>query len=207
MSQFHMTVITPDRELGRTAPQAGAPQGCDIIFRPEALSAATQVRSYLEKVQVIRDIAECARAAGVGASLLARIRRVADELMMNALYHGPTHAEDGPRDLARRAELDPIAVHFGCSNEIFGVYVRDDFGTLGPGRALQYLGRAAQQKLEIEEKRSGAGLGLAMVLKSCSQLTLRLRPNMSTEALAVFDMHHSTSRVIKKAVRSHAPQR
>jgi hypothetical protein len=108
--------------------------------------------------------------------------------MMNALYHGPGLAKRDPRDLALRSDLDPITIQFGSSGDTFGLCVRDEFGSLSRARAVEYLGRAADSKSQIEDKRSGAGLGLITVMKLASELQLTVRPGSSTEVLALFDM-------------------
>ena len=197
VSRFHMTVISPDPGLRQTVLSSAA--GCPAAFADER----AHVSSYQEKARAAQEIEAYAKRSGFGVSLRSRIRIVADELMMNALYHAPAFAHAAPRDLARRTDLPAIDVHYGSKGEAFGIYVRDDFGSLSRSTALRYLRRASTGESELEDKPSGAGLGLAAVLQSSSEFTLTLRPGSSTEAFALFD----TSRVSKKAVRCHAPQR
>lgn len=206
-----------DRRLSHCLAHSAPMTGCPPAFASER----AQVSGFQEKARVIHEIEGYAKQSGVGASLRDRIRLVADELMMNALYHAPGRTTDAPRALARQSDLHAIFVQYGCSSEAFGLCVRDDFGTLERVRALHYLRRSASAKSEIEDKQSGAGLGLSVVLNSSSEFTLTLRAGASTEAFALFDKRRSkcshrepnslrilaTSRVSKKAVRCHAPQR
>lgn len=175
MSRSHMTVISP-------APSAAEP-GLPASFAGEQ----KQVTSYQGKAAALQALEDYAKRHGLSASIRDRARRVADELMMNALYHAPTFAEGRPRDLARRANLPAIQIHFGCSGDTLVLCVRDGFGTLSRSRALQYLQRAESARIEVEDKPGGAGLGLATALKLSSELTLSLSPGAHTEVLAIFD--------------------
>jgi hypothetical protein len=123
-----------------------------------------------------------------------RIQLVADELMMNALYHAPTDDRGQElfrgytlKQLATLPEVSPIQVQYGCSGRYFGIAVRDAGGSLQRERALSYLVRA-QTGAQIEQKTSGAGLGLVSVLRSVSKLVFNLAPGYSTEVIALFDM-------------------
>jgi hypothetical protein len=153
------------------------------------------VMSYEEKTMAIDIMMDYARLAGVRGPVRDRAQLVADELMMNALYHAPTDEEGrernrnkSPKELSRLKNVDPIEVQYGCSGQYFGISVRDGFGSLTRAKALEYLKRSSRSRSEIEEKRSGAGLGLISVLKSASKLIFNLDPGYSTEAICLFDM-------------------
>jgi hypothetical protein len=78
-------------------------------------------------------------------------------------------------------------VQYGCSGRYFGVAVRDGGGSLSRERLLEYLLRAKSGP-HIENKTTGAGLGLVSVLKTCSKLVFNLEPGYSTEVIALFDI-------------------
>src|SRR5690606_22333715 len=152
------------------------------------------VTSYPEKGRAIEIMMSYAQMAGVRGPVRDRIQLVADELMMNALYHAPTddrgeelHRGKTQKELAQLPEVSPIQVQYGCSGRYFGVAVRDGFGSLGRDRALEYLGRA-RGGARMEHKQSGAGLGLVSVLHSVSKLVFNLARSHSTEVIALFDM-------------------
>ncbi len=152
------------------------------------------LKSYPEKVRGIEIMMRYAQAAGVRGPVRDRIQLVADELMMNALYHAPTDASGQElfrgytlKQLAALPEVSPIQVQYGCSGRYFGIAVRDGGGSLQRDRALSYLVRA-QTGAQIEQKTSGAGLGLVSVLRSVSKLIFNLAPGYSTEVIALFDM-------------------
>ncbi|MCP4449481.1 MAG: ATP-binding protein [Myxococcales bacterium] len=153
------------------------------------------VKSYEDKTKAIDIITSYAQMAGVRGPVRDRMQLVADELIMNALYHAPTDAQGGERhrgksrkDLAQLEHVDPVEVQYGCSGSYFGISVRDGFGSLTRAKSLDYLKRAGTDRAQIEDKAEGAGLGLIGVLQSVSKLIFNLDPGYSTEAIGLFDM-------------------
>lgn len=159
-----------------------------------ATSMSAIVRNHAEKRHALEALAQYAGAAGLRGSMRDRIQLAADELMMNALWHAPVD-EGGnelygsiPRkELAQLAEVAPIEVAFGLCGHSFGVAVRDGKGSLTRERLLEYLLRA-RDGTRIEEKKSGAGLGLITVLRSASRLAFHLDHGTGTCVVALFDL-------------------
>jgi hypothetical protein len=152
------------------------------------------VKNHEEKGRAIEIMMRYAQLAGVRGPVRDRIQLVADELMMNALYHAPTDEQGQekyrgmtPKQLAQLADVNPIQVQYGCSGRYFGVAVRDGGGSLTRERALEYLARA-RTGAQMEQKESGAGLGLVSVLHSVSKLVFNLAPSYSTEVIGLLDM-------------------
>jgi hypothetical protein len=152
------------------------------------------VKSYEEKGRAIEIMMRYAQMAAVRGPVRDRIQLVADELMMNALYHAPTDEHGNERyrgmslkQLAQLPEVSAVQVQYGCSGRYFGVAVRDAGGSLRRDRALDYLSRA-RGGAQMEQKQSGAGLGLISVLHSVSKLVFNLAPTYSTEVIGLFDM-------------------
>jgi len=153
-----------------------------------------QIKNYEEKGRAIAIMLHFAKLAGVRGPVRDRIGMVCEELMMNALYHAPVGADGNemfagksPKELAQLAEVPAIQVQYGCSGRYFGVSVRDGGGSLSRERLLEYLLRAKSGP-HIENKTTGAGLGLVSVLKTCSKLVFNLDPGYSSEVIALFDM-------------------
>ncbi len=152
------------------------------------------VKNYEEKGRAIEIMMRYAQMAGVRGPVRDRIQLVADELMMNALYHAPVDGRGQEKyrgmtqkQLAQLPEVNPIQVQYGCSGRYFGIAVRDGGGSLHRDRALEYLVRA-RAAAQMEQKASGAGLGLISVLHSVSKLVFNLAPGYSTEVIGLFDM-------------------
>lgn len=157
------------------------------------------VKSYEDKTKAIDIMMSYAQMAGVRGPVRDRVQLVADELMMNALYHAPTdeagnelYLGKSQKELAQLTDVSPIEVQYGCSGRYFGISVRDGFGSLTRIKALDYLKRVGTDEARIEEKKGGAGLGLISVLQSVSKLIFNLDPGYSTEAIALFDMELQT---------------
>ncbi len=153
------------------------------------------VKSYEDKTKAIDIMMSYAQMAGVRGPVRDRVQLVADELMMNALYHAPVgdngeelYRGKSQKELAQLTDVAPIEVQYGCSGRYFGISVRDGFGSLTRIKALDYLKRVGTEAAKIEQKKSGAGLGLISVLQSVSKLIFNLDPGYSTEAVGLFDM-------------------
>lgn len=153
------------------------------------------IKNYDEKLKAIEIMMSYAKTAGVRGPVRDRIQLVADELLMNALYHAPVdvngnelYSGQSPKELAQLGNVNPIEVQYGCSGRYFGVSVRDGFGSLTKEKSLTYLMRATNLESQIETKEGGAGLGLISVLKSVSKLVFNLDPGYSTEVIGLFDM-------------------
>lgn len=156
-----------------------------------------KVKNYAEKTEAIENIMQFAQESGMRGPVRERIQLVCDELMMNALYHAPRdekgqelYRHKPRKELARLAEVSPIHVQYGCSGRYFGVAVRDSCGSLTRSKILDYLLRIRDGGggAEIEDKSSGAGLGLISVVQSVSKLVFNMHPGSATEVIALFDM-------------------
>ncbi|HTM21096.1 MAG TPA: hypothetical protein VL172_11325 [Kofleriaceae bacterium] len=168
--------------------------GLQKYFPWGVTSFTMTVKSYEEKSKAISILLHFAKLAGIRGPVRDRIGMVTEELMMNALYHAPQTADGkemfagkSPKELAQLAEVPPIQVQYGCSGRYFGMSVRDGGGSLTRERLLEYLLRAKSGP-HIENKATGAGLGLVSVLKTCSKLIFNLEPGYSTEVIALFDI-------------------
>lgn len=153
------------------------------------------VRNYEQKTRAVEMILQYANLAGVRGQVRDRIQTVADELMMNGLYHAPTdeqgkgkYAGRSFKELAQLPDVAPIEVQYGSSGRYFGLSVRDSGGSLTRPRAMQYLSKAKNATADIEQKVGGAGLGLVSVLRSVSKLVFNLDPGQSTEVIGLFDI-------------------
>jgi hypothetical protein len=158
------------------------------------------VQNYDEKSAAIERLKTVAQVAGYRGPVRERILGVADELLMNALYHAPVDTrgkplyKDMPRGEVSRVPLAaPVTVQYASDGKSFAVGVRDRFGSVSRDVLTNYLTRAAAGQAEIEQKTSGAGLGLATVLRSSSRLVFNLTPGASLEVIALFEYELSAN--------------
>lgn len=153
-----------------------------------------RVSNHEEKGRAIEVLSQYSSLAGCRGAVRDRIQLVCDELLMNALYHAPTdengnekYAKMSQKELAQLPNVSTVQVQYTCSGRYFGVSVRDSGGSLTRKKLLDYLLKA-RSGAKIENKTSGAGLGLVSVLKSVSKLVFNIEPGSSTEVVALFDM-------------------
>lgn len=154
-----------------------------------------KVYNYREKVIAIDIVDEAAKLAGCRRPVRQRIGLAADELLINALYHSPVDQKGaelyGEMVGDERVTIDleePVVVRYATDGRCFAIGVRDAHGSLSKERLLRYLTRSADNKAEMESKKTGAGLGLHEVLRSVSGMAWNLSPGTTTEVICLFEM-------------------
>jgi CheY-specific phosphatase CheX len=157
-----------------------------------------EVASYDEKSIALLAIAEAAKRAGARRSLIARVERVADELLMNALYDAPAvHRGREPRVPQTLEECAALAatsalIRYGCDGRYFGVSVEDRYGELQKRAILDAFTRARRTHGQPRVGGS-AGLGLYFVLSSATLFCANVAARARTEVLCLFDMRQAVS--------------
>jgi hypothetical protein len=155
-----------------------------------------EIASYEEKVKALDVLNAYAELAGARGPVRDRMALVAEELMINGMYHAPVDGEGKPlyRHVARK-ELSKVrfdrTVKVACASngQRFAVAVRDQYGSLDKDTVVKFLSKGAERALEPEQGReSGAGLGLVTALKNASKLVFNLAPGTGTEVIALFDL-------------------
>lgn len=143
----------------------------------------------------VERILEFLRGLEVGRQMLSTIGVVADELITNAIYNAPRDDSGQPlyastcrREKITLAPREYVRVQFGCNGQRFALAVNDKFGALTGDHLRSGLRRCLSNEDQIEQKAGGAGLGLYMVLTSCSQLVINLEPGTRTEVIAGWDL-------------------
>jgi hypothetical protein len=153
------------------------------------------VRSYDEKGRAVDVLNAYAELAGARGPVRDRITRVAEELIMNALYHAPVDAEGKQKyeqverkQLAQMTFDPPVRVACASNGQAFAIAVRDEFGSLEKATAVKFLGKGTETQHTPEQRTSGAGLGLVLALKAANRLIFNIAPGVGTEAVALFDL-------------------
>src|SRR6185503_7606882 len=124
-----------------------------------------------------------------------RMALVAEELIINAMYHAPVDAAGKPlyrhmarKDLAKLTFDKKVKVACASNGQHFAVAVRDAYGTLDKDVVIKFLSKGTSKALEPEQRESGAGLGLVTALKNANKLVFNLAPGSGTEVIALFDL-------------------
>jgi hypothetical protein len=155
-----------------------------------------EIASYEEKVKALDVLNAYAELAGARGPVRDRMALVAEELMINAMYHAPYDEETGkplyqhlPRkEMAGKTFDRPVKVACASNGQLFAVAVRDAYGSLDKDVINKFLGKGTQKSLTPEQKESGAGLGLVTALKNANKLVFNLAPGNGTEVIALFDL-------------------
>jgi hypothetical protein len=154
-----------------------------------------EIASYEEKARALDVLNAYAELAGARGPVRDRMALVAEELIMNALYHAPVDGagqrmyDHMPRkELARMTFDRKVKITCASNGQHFAIAVADTYGSLGKDTIVRFLGKGTQAALEPEQRESGAGLGLVTGLKNASKLVFNLAPGSGTEVIALFDL-------------------
>ena len=127
--------------------------------------------------------------------LITRAQTIVDEFLLNALYSAPTDAAGTPLFIDRdRRDIvsppSPVRFRWGHDGTRIAVSVVDEFGSLPRRTLLRHVckGFFVTTQEEIDLKRPGAGLGLAMALRAANGLIFNVQPNRRTECVGIVDV-------------------
>ena len=163
--------------------------GFGIELESRVLTRATDRDPAIERV------GEFLRGLGGGTQLASTASIVADELITNAIYNAPRDPQGAPlyastsrREKITLAPHEFVTMAMGSNGEKFGISVTDRFGAFTGEHLRSGLRRCLSEDDPIERKAGGAGIGLYMVLSSCSQLVINVAPGARTEVIAIWDL-------------------
>lgn len=125
----------------------------------------------------------------------AAIEQCIDEMMVNALYAAPVD-DQGKRVFAgispkTRLGLripQEVVVQYACDGHRFAISVRDGFGSLPRQTVFNVLYKCLHDDQSVDTKASGAGVGLFLMVQSCSSVTWNVIPGVATEVTCTFDL-------------------
>lgn len=167
-----------------------------------------EVASYGEKNLAVAVVADWAAQQGLVRRHVLALEQAIDELLLNALFDAPRDADKRPRfallSPAERVLLqahphETVRLRFATDGLRIVVSVTDSIGQLRRDTVLDYLIRCgaaqARHQSPLENKTSGAGVGLFLVAEAASELFFRLRPGRLTEI--VFCQHLARPRPLR----------
>ncbi len=154
-----------------------------------------EIGGYEDKVKALDVLNAYAELAGARGPVRDRMALVAEELIINGMYHAPVDENGKPlyRHMSRK-EVSKLSfdkkVKVACASngQHFAVAVRDAYGTLDKDTVVKFLAKGTSKNLEPENRESGAGLGLVTALKNANKLVFNLAPGNGTEVIALFDL-------------------
>jgi hypothetical protein len=154
-----------------------------------------EIGSYDDKVKALDVLNAYAELAGARGPVRDRMALVAEELIINGMYHAPVDATGKPlyrhmsrKELARLTFDKKVKVACASNGHHFAIAVRDAYGTLDKDTVVKFLSKGTNKSLEPEQRESGAGLGLVTALKNANKLVFNLAPGGGAEVIALFDL-------------------
>jgi len=154
-----------------------------------------EIAGYEEKVKAIDVLNAYAELAGARGPVRDRMALVAEELIINAMYHAPVDDNGKPlyqhlprKEMSGKTFERTVKLACASNGQLFAVAVRDAYGSLDKETVVKFLSKGTQKSLTPEQKESGAGLGLVTALKNANKLVFNLAPGAGTEVIALFDL-------------------
>jgi len=161
------------------------PAGCAV--------QSHKVSSYEDRCEVLDLVIEHAKANKLRGKLRRSAELVTEELLMNAMYHAPVDengvrefADVDPRSRIASKTPRPVDVRFAVHDGAVFVAVRDNYGSFLREDLAKYLLRGAAKE-QIDDKRSGAGLGLFQITSTATRFFINIAPGKHTDFVCVVD--------------------
>lgn len=150
-----------------------------------------------DRVTLIEEMGNYFSGLGVRSTMLDRIKVVAEEILMNAIYDAPVDAfgksiyNHLPRTEKVQLDRDQWGeFNFACDGTLAAISVSDPFGGFHLQTLIDYLERNYNSKGEAVqlEGKGGAGRGLHQIVESSDLVVFNVINGVRTEVIAFFDL-------------------
>lgn len=148
---------------------------------------------------------------GMRGRLVQRMKDLADEMLMNAIYDAPLDRQTGaPRYAHQRrgnVTLEPDerpTFAYGSDGQRFAMSIRDPFGALAPDVLRAYVQKGLRRgEDQIDRKEGGAGLGLFLLFQGLNTVCLNLDPGRQTEFIGLVNIRGSVREALSTPKSFH----
>jgi hypothetical protein len=150
----------------------------------------TQVTGFGDKARALAELERFLKPLDLPHHFVPEVLTTADELLANALLHGPRTPDGGqkyhsPQQARQVPKAEQAQLTYGSDGSQLMISVADPFGALTPAQILRYVGKALEAApVAVELKEDGAGLGLAMAFRGIHQLVFNVHEHHRTEVIA-----------------------
>jgi CRP-like cAMP-binding protein len=176
--------------------------GQDIFGMEKYLSWGTEVfeipvTGSEQRPEIIAKLEEYLDSIAIRGPLKRKCTRVAEELLMNAIYDAPTDASGKPLynhvERGNPIELKPneyATFRYACDGAFLAISVVDPFGGLNRKTIIDYLERCFAREIgtDVADK-GGGGNGLFQIIQSSSLTAFNVRPRKCTEVIALLNVN------------------
>jgi CRP-like cAMP-binding protein len=175
--------------------------GRDIFGVEKYLSWGTDVATHTvtgsaQRGELLSKLEDYLDSIGIRGPLKRKSSRVAEELLMNAIYDAPTDSAGksiyNHHDRSVPLELKPrefATFRYACDGTFLAISVVDRFGALSRSTILAYLERCFQGQLADAADKGGGGNGLFQIIQSSSLTAFNVRPGSQTEVIALLNIN------------------
>lgn len=183
--------------------------GGDIFGMDKYLSWGTDVveqtiTGSAQRSQLIGEFEEYIETLGIRGGLKTKATRVAEELLMNAIYDAP-HDSNGKarynhltRDNAVTLKPEEYGkFRYACDGTFLAVSVVDPFGALSRSTILSYLKRCFSDGIGEGggADKGGGGNGLFQIIQSSSLTVFNVKPKRTTEVIALLNINFQMQKI------------
>jgi CRP-like cAMP-binding protein len=155
------------------------------------------VTGSAQRSDVISKLENYVDSLGIRGPLKRKAVKVAEELLMNAIYDAPTDKNGksiyNHHDRTVAIELKPdeyAQFRFACDGNFLAISVIDRFGALGRSTILDYLARCFTEAAGTGvEGKGGGGNGLYQIIQSSSLTVFNVKPGHRTEVIALININ------------------
>ncbi|MBC7530415.1 MAG: hypothetical protein H7318_02490 [Oligoflexus sp.] len=172
--------------------------GIDKYLAPHTPIHKEVIRSSAEREGLNLKVQRFAEACHLGQHISRVAFGITEELLMNAIYDAPAAA-----GIARFQNIDQMnsivlqpeeygELSYACDGQILAISSSDPFGTLKKTTLLTYLKKVLRREDGeglIDDKKSGAGLGLFKILYSSHGIVCNVSLGKRTEIMALIDIN------------------
>jgi len=163
------------------------------------------ITSSDERSTLIEEMEAQLQELGVRGALLRKVGKVAEELLMNAIYDAPCDKNRTPlyNHLQRTVKVELkteeyAQFRYACDGSLIAISVQDPFGSLKRETVFDYLNRnfdpAASPDIQDKNK-GGGGRGLFEAIHSSSLIVFNIDPHKKTEVIALFNIAMQTQKI------------
>lgn len=160
------------------------------------------VSSSRHKGSLVDAMVEDARTASVRRQTLHAMTEIAEEMIMNAIFHAPVDKQGVQRyaDLDRSVETklaagEEAVFSWSVSEQRIALSIRDPFGSLPPSEALRRI-TGPRPRRGTPMRKTGMGMGLRIIARAANHVMIAIAPGRWCEVLAVIDRKRSSDRSV-----------
>jgi predicted Ser/Thr protein kinase len=159
-----------------------------------------QIVASSKKSFYVDALLEDARAEGFRQRVLRSLGELAEEMILNAVFHAPLDQAGERRysDLDRAADVtlrpgEEPTLRWLILERFIALSIRDPFGSLVSKEVLHRV-TGGEPHLELDSARAGAGMGLRIMSRAAKHLVFAILPGNWTEVLALVPRDSTESR-------------